>query len=90
MKIKIDNNILKYKIKKRLIQILCRKNNFNRKRKRIEFLCIFIFNKFICYINIIGGYFYEFLYDSLESDSLPNKQLIKINNKDIDIFIYDD
>ncbi len=48
-------------------------------------------NTFICYINNInGGYFYEFIYDSLKSEQLPNEQLIKMNNNEIRINIYDD
>ena len=93
-KIEINNDILKYQIKKKIkFRYYVEKITLIGKEKELsfyEYLYKGQINKFICYINIIGGYFYEFLYDSLEYESLPNKQLIKINNKDIEIVINDD
>ena len=46
-------------------------------------------NNLICFINIEGGYFYEFIYQSLDSKDLPDYQNISNDDTNQKIYQYD-
>ena len=89
----IDNDIIKYKIKKKIkfryyVDKIILKSNNNE-------LTFYIYlyrgqiNNLICFINIEGGYFYEFIYQSLDSKDLPDYQNISNDDTNQKIYQYD-
>ena len=89
----IDNDIIKYKIKKKIksryyVDKIILKGNNNE-------LTFYIYlyrgqiNNLICFINIEGGYFYEFIYQSLDSKDLPDYQNISNDDTNQKIYKYD-
>ena len=90
--ITIDNDIIQYKIKKKInskyyVEKIILKSNDNE-------LTFYIYlyrgqiNNLICFINIEGGYFYEFIYQSLNSKDLPDYPNIS-NDENKKKYIYD-
>ena len=76
----IDNDIIKYKIKKKIksryyVDKIILKGN----KKELTFY-LYLYkgqiNNVVCFINIEGGYFYEYIYQSLDSKNLPDSQNI--------------
>ena len=91
--IKINNVFISYEIKKKAkLRYYAEKIILKGNKNELTFYMYFYkgqINSVVCFINIIGGYYYEFLYQTLDIESLPHYQIISINNNNINITKYD-
>ena len=90
---KIKDNFFNYKIKKKIQLNYYAEKIFIKGESKILEFNLYVYkgqiNHFTCFINIIGGYHFEFIYESLKKENLPIKQTININNKTYDISLSD-
>ncbi len=91
--IKINNVFITYEIKKKTkLRYYADKIILKGNKNELTFYMYFYkgqINSVVCFINIIGGYYYEFLYQTLDIESLPHSHIISINNNNINITKYD-
>ena len=90
---KIKDNFFNYKIKKKIQLNYYAEKIFIKGESKILEFNLYVYkgqiNHFTCFINIIGGYHFEFIYESIKKENLPIKQTININNKTYDISLSD-